>query len=56
MKFVVAIKRFFGTREGKGVKDLAAEIRALSPKDTAELAPMLSEALGEPVEDRDFSK
>jgi hypothetical protein len=35
--FVVACKEFFGFKPGQGLQDFAAEVKALSPKDRADL-------------------
>lgn len=50
MKFVAACNKFFGKKEGQGLQQFAQELGQLTAQDKAELAPMLSEALGEPVE------
>jgi hypothetical protein len=49
MKFAPACKLFFGLQEGQGLKDFMAEIRGLTAEDRAEMAPLLSEALGRTV-------
>ena len=46
ISFMAACKRFFGFKEGQGLTDFGAEIKAVSDKDRLELAPLLSKALG----------
>ena len=50
MTFTVACIRFFGKREGQDLRSFNDEVKALTPADRAELAPLLATALGEPVE------
>lgn len=37
MSFVAACREFFGFREGTGLKDFSAELKALTDKDRVEL-------------------
>jgi hypothetical protein len=46
ISFAAAVKRFFGLKEGQKIGELAAELKQLTPKDRADLAPELSKALG----------
>jgi len=48
--FVVACKKFFGTKEGQGLAAFLAEIRQLSPQDIEEIREELERHFGEPVE------
>jgi exonuclease VII large subunit len=49
MRFAVAVKKFFGMKDGQTLQDFVAEVRGLTPADRAEMAPQLSVALGEEV-------
>lgn len=48
--FIVACKEFFGFAPGQSLMDFKNEIKELTQKDRDELAPLLSAALGKPVE------
>jgi hypothetical protein len=50
IKFASACMKFFGKKPGETLLQFANEVKALTPEDKAELAPMLSEALGVEVE------
>jgi hypothetical protein len=49
MKFVTAAWKFFGPRDGEGIKAFATEIKQLSEKDREELMLGLAEIFGEPI-------
>lgn len=40
MTFMMACREFFGARPGTTLQDFAAEVRALTPQDKAELIEM----------------
>ncbi len=42
MGFVSACKEFFGLKEGQTLTQFAAELKALTPKDKAELSAMFT--------------
>lgn len=44
--FVNAAVTFFGRKPGQSIADISAELKALTPEDRAELAPLLSKELG----------
>ena len=46
ISFAAGAKRFFGLKKGQTVGEFAAELKQLTPKDRADLAPELSRALG----------
>lgn len=50
IKFAAAAKRFFGLKDGQSLLQFAQELKGLTQKDKEELAPLLAEALGCPVE------
>ena len=43
---ISVLREFFGYRQGKGLKDFAAEIKALSPEEKLELATLAAVELG----------
>ena len=45
MGFIVACKTFFGFLPGQSLLDFKNEVAKLTPKDKAELTPMLEKAL-----------
>lgn len=47
--FIVACKEFFGFKPDQALLSFKEEINQLTPADRAELAPLLSAALGKPV-------
>jgi len=49
MSFIIAAKKFFGTRTGQSLNEFAAEVRELTQEDREEMAPLLSKALGDEV-------
>ena len=46
MTFAMAVRKYFGKLEDQSFSDFAAEIKALTDKDRADLAPLLSAELG----------
>lgn len=46
LSFTAACKKYFGYREGDGLKEFGMELKALSERDRCELAALLSEELG----------
>lgn len=50
IKFAVACYRFFGRKSGQTMVDFNTEVKALTDTDKAEIAPLLSVALGVEVE------
>ncbi len=50
MKFGAACMRFFGKKPGESLQQFAAELRALTKEDKAELAALLAVALGAEIE------
>lgn len=49
MSFAVACKKFFGLLPEQTVGQFVAEVKALTPEDRREMAPLLSVELGEEV-------
>lgn len=49
IKLAVALKNYFGTKEGQSLSDFVGEMKMLTPEDKAELAKLLTEELGEEV-------
>ena len=49
MSITIAMKRYFGYKQGDKLSDFAKEVRQLTQKDRIELAPLLSKELGEEV-------
>jgi len=49
MSFVMACKKYFGQKEGQTLMEFSTELKGLTDKDRLELAPLLSEVLGEEV-------
>ena len=49
MTFVVAMRKFFGYRDGHGLSDFAEEIKKLTQQDRVDLAGMLTKEFGEEV-------
>lgn len=47
--FMAACSQVFGKKEGQSLQDFKKEIDALTDKDRADLAPLLSAACGEEV-------
>lgn len=50
MSFTKACKEYFGTKPGQKLTEFAAELKALTPEDKAEMAFGLSDVLGVTVE------
>lgn len=50
MTFAMAIRKYFGKLPGQTMADFAAEIKAFTDEDRADLAPLLSIELGEEVQ------
>ena len=48
--FIVACKKFFGFKPGQTLREFKTEVKELTQADRDELAPLLAQALGEPVE------
>lgn len=46
MSSVMILKEYFGYQPGKGLKEFAAEVKALNPADKAELATLAAKELG----------
>lgn len=46
MKFAMAMRQFFGFKQGETLSQFVQELKALTPEDKAELCEMLSEELG----------
>lgn len=46
MGFVTACSKYFGKLPGQTTSEFAKELRALTPEDKADLAPLLSKELG----------
>ena len=49
VSFIIGAKKFVGTKPGQSLNEFAAEVRKLTQADREEMAPLLSEALGEEV-------
>jgi len=47
--FVAACAQYFGRKEGQTLSEFQKECNQLTPKDKAELAPLLAKAIGEDV-------
>lgn len=45
MTFTVAAMKIFGRKEGQGIHEFGAEVKALTPEDRADMAPLMTEAL-----------
>lgn len=56
MKFVTAVKKYFGLLPNQKTMEFAGEINELTQEDRNELAVMLSEELGEEVEPGEAKK
>lgn len=50
IKFASACMKFFGRKPGESLLEFAGEVKKLTAEDKAEMAPLLSEALGVEVE------
>lgn len=46
ISFTIACKNFFGMKTGETLAEFSAEIKALTPADREEMAPLLGVALG----------
>lgn len=46
MSSIMVLKEYFGYRPGEGLKDFAAEVKALSDADKLELATLAAAELG----------
>ena len=46
MSSIMILKQYFGFQPGKGLKDFAAEVKALTPEDKQELADLAAKELG----------
>jgi hypothetical protein len=49
MSFVTVCHTYFGRKPGQSLGEFGAELKALSPQDRRELAPLLSVELGTEV-------
>lgn len=52
MSSIMVLKEYFGYRPGMGLKDFAAEVKALTPEDKAELVTLAAAELSVEVEDK----
>ncbi len=50
MGFATACSKYFGRLPGQTTGEFAEELRALTPEDREEMAPLLSEELGQPID------
>ena len=46
MSSIMVLKEYFGYQPGKGLKEFAAEVKALTPEDKAELVALAAAELG----------
>jgi hypothetical protein len=49
MSFVIACRNYFGIKERQTLLEFSEELKQLTKKDREELAPLLSQVLGEEV-------
>ena len=49
MTLTVALMKYFGKKEGEGLKGFAAEVRALTDKDKQDFIKMLTPVMGEEI-------